>query len=467
MNTLSTLNDPNLPLMRFGSDVFTPNRLSRSVYVQGGSGSGKTSGSMRTLAKTLIAKGYGGLYVCPKNEDYDIVMEYIREAGREADVILIDETGQHTLNFLDYSRRFVPEGASAAVFLNAQINKGREIESTTNANYTEAFWVNESERGVSLAIILLEKSGEQLSIYHVYLIITSCPTQVEQLEDDAFLERSYCIHCLDRAMQEHKQEGELLLAMQYFYQEIPSMDFKTWSNVKATIMGLLFNQMTGLQAKLLDGVESTFSMEQAYTEQKIILINLPRSRHQIAGVRITGLLIDAYMMAMLHRNVKKDTGNYTFLLIDEFQLFLNEYYWVFQSISRSARCICIYATQSFSSCIAKIGGDHARDMMQSLLGNLNLKIFHASSESASMELSADTIGKYYDVRMSVNSSENQNHNGSSASEELRHFVTPHEFSRLKNGTERNDYQVEAYITESGTVFDNNKTYKKISFDQRF
>src|ERR1700728_2681907 len=59
----------------------------QNVLIVGGSGSGKTSASGRTLALSYLAAGFGALILCVKPEDPELWRHYCAVTGRLNDFI--------------------------------------------------------------------------------------------------------------------------------------------------------------------------------------------------------------------------------------------------------------------------------------------------------------------------------------------------------------------------------------------
>src|SRR5258706_722042 len=79
-----------------------PFRLQDAVegcIIFGATGSGKTSGSGETIAKSLLRNGCGGLVLTAKSSEAPLWERYCRETGRE--LIVFSPSSGRTFNFLD------------------------------------------------------------------------------------------------------------------------------------------------------------------------------------------------------------------------------------------------------------------------------------------------------------------------------------------------------------------------------
>src|SRR5689334_22282958 len=72
------------------------------TVVFGATGSGKTSGSGRHIAHSMLRAGFGGLVLCAKPDEADRWCEWAEECGRDGDARLFGADTGFGFNFLDY-----------------------------------------------------------------------------------------------------------------------------------------------------------------------------------------------------------------------------------------------------------------------------------------------------------------------------------------------------------------------------
>jgi len=80
-------------------DSWTLRDAYEGTMIFGRSGSGKTSGSGATLARSFLRSGMGGLVLCAKGDEADTWERYAEEAGRADSVIRFDTSGDWRFNF--------------------------------------------------------------------------------------------------------------------------------------------------------------------------------------------------------------------------------------------------------------------------------------------------------------------------------------------------------------------------------
>ena len=87
---LSNFTSPLLQLT--SSHAFTLEQSFEGVQVFGGTGSGKTSGSGKALARSLLHAGYGGLVLCAKPDEAKNWLAHAKATGRMGNVLHFSES---------------------------------------------------------------------------------------------------------------------------------------------------------------------------------------------------------------------------------------------------------------------------------------------------------------------------------------------------------------------------------------
>ncbi len=85
---VTNLDQPLLALS--AHDRFTLRDAFNGVHVFGSTGSGKTSGSLKTLATAYLRAGFGLLVCISKYEEIELWINYARANGRACDLVLFD-----------------------------------------------------------------------------------------------------------------------------------------------------------------------------------------------------------------------------------------------------------------------------------------------------------------------------------------------------------------------------------------
>jgi hypothetical protein len=127
----------------------------------------------------------------------------------------------------------------------------------------------------------------------------------------------------------------------------------------------------------------------------------------------------------------------------------------------------VYLTQNLPNYYAEMGGAQSKYRVDSLMGNLQTKIWHANSDPMTNENAADTIGKSWHIRQTSGESFGANSFNVSAgkNESFDYDVPPQSFTKLKKGGKQNNRIVEAIVFQNGRLWKNGKTHLLTQFKQ--
>ncbi len=176
-----SLDEPLLWLTR--KNPWTIRMACEGTQILGDMGSGKTSGSGRTLAKAMLPAGFGGLVLCKKVDEYATWIDYAKETGRMDQLLIVDPSQPWRFNFLDYQFKRAGEGAgyvdnAVALFMNLIENRREGAQQTRGRN--EAFWVDGARRLVRHTMEALLLAGEPVSMDNLKKAITTLPSANEE-----------------------------------------------------------------------------------------------------------------------------------------------------------------------------------------------------------------------------------------------------------------------------------------------
>ena len=130
---------------------------------------------------------------------------------------------------------------------------------------------------------------------------------------------------------------------------------------------------------------------------------------------------------------------------------------LFQCTARSAKVATVILTQNISNFYATMG-DQNKSTVDSLFGNLNLKILHANSDAATNHWAAEMIGKASKFMVSANQSQDGDdycstlfgmgspRASSGITEQIQYQLEPSFWgSELRTGGAHNHFFVDAII----------------------
>lgn len=462
--------DLTFPILFFDSKktiAWTLEDAVRGTLILGGIGSGKTSGSGKTIAKSFLQAGYGGLVLCGKKDERAAWVDYACECNRLDDLIIFSEKNPFRFNFLDYELSRSDQGGGQTmniVKLFMTIHEMGRKQKGGGAKSDDQFWESALSRLLFRLIELIKLSGETITIETMYHIIASAPRDVSAFHDDNWVNTSLCVKCLVAANETSKDSDSFKLVDSYWTQEFPALDEKTRSIIIESAYALLEPFLSGLLKELL-ATESNITPEITH-DGKIIILDIPMQSYLELGVYSQCIFKFLWQQAIERRNIQeKPTPN--FLWVDESQFFINQHDMLFQTTARSSRTATVLLSQNVSNYYSVMGGGmRYKDMTNSLLANLSTKIFHAQNDHVTNQWAADTIGQDWQYVANFNSSMQKQGASTGAGKQLVHQVRPIDFTLLRNGGSLNNYTVEGFLTIAGRPILNGKNFMKVTFDQR-
>jgi len=473
------------------------------VQVFGGIGSGKTSGSGRLLALKYLSAGFGGLVLTVKPDEKQAWQEYARLTKREKDLVILEPGGAHSFNFLEYEA--AQAGGQEAItenivqVLKTVIRAGEEKDSGKN---DDAFWEKALDMLIFNVIDLCKLAYGTVSIQQLYDIVQTIPKDKEEAKKKASdkeakaFEKAFGIvrkrvitmvnawedslpkSELDRLKKDPAAFEEALvkaipearLSMfldQFFTDNFITLNSKTRSIIDFTFSGFLFRLLREPIYSLFCQNPSTVTPEDCL-KGKIILVNLPVKLYHKAGRDCQILMKYSWQRFMEKRDVTKNPRP-MFLWADEAQNFLHEHDADYQATARSSRIATVYISQNLPNYYACMGGKSAENRVNSFLGTLGTKIFHANADLDTNQYASALVGEtFFENKQRNDTVANDSFSrGSTVSLTLERAVRPEEFVSLKTGGPNNNYRVEGYLHRQGDPILKRRNHIKMSFNQKY
>ena len=106
------------PLLWFADRPWRILDALEGTAIIGDTGSGKTSGSGKTIAKAMLHAGFGGLVLCKKIDECDSWVQLATECGRSDQILIVNHRQPWRFNFLDYTFRRRGVGAGFGLVQN-------------------------------------------------------------------------------------------------------------------------------------------------------------------------------------------------------------------------------------------------------------------------------------------------------------------------------------------------------------
>lgn len=495
----------NFPLLHFSNnkiDDWTFLDAVRGVQIFGGIGSGKSSGSGQTIALSYLKQGFGGIVLTGKVDEKDNWIRYAKMTNRLKDVIVfgekdLNDKNTYKFNPLSYETNRQGEGAgeteNIVSLFTSIIKMGNRINGNSANGSSDAFWDMALQRCIKSSIDLLKLAKEgyiknkpennsdkySLTVANIARIIRESP--IGKGWEDKFdsiikenrrqdllkaMNDSYTIDCIFWARKNldidfPKEFRAYEVAKNYFLSDLATLSDKTRSSIVEYFYAFANPFRSGLLADYFAQDTSIAICPEETFEGKIIILDFPVKKYLQLGIYAQAIYKKMWQQAVERRTFDSKSKP-VFMWIDEAQYFLNEDDMLFQTTARSSGACTVLISQNISNYYATIGGEHAKERVDSILGNLATKIFHANNDYVTNEWAANTIGKTFQKQRSMSIGQLQN---ISITEALNYQIEPQIFSVLKNGGDANNYKVEAVVTVAGKKWSNDKNYIETSFQQ--
>ncbi|MCO5946721.1 type IV secretory system conjugative DNA transfer family protein [Mucilaginibacter flavidus] len=454
-------------------EPFTIGNACEGVQIFGGIGSGKTSGSGEALARAFLMAGFGGLVLCAKKDVLEDWKRYARETGRAEQVLVFDDSGDFVFPFLQYEIEREGEGAGYTDNLVRLFTTIYEaLDRSVKSEGSDPYWERAMQQLLRNTIDLCMLARGTVSVPLIHDVILSAPMSIAQLDTDEFKNKSLCWKLiLEGYAKNHDRwaKHDFDCTAAFWLEEYPNLADKTRSSIISTLSTMmdiflrrpfrrLFSEMPDDRRKI------------AYPELShrgvIIILNLPVKEFGDAG-RAAQVVYKYLWQQAVERRAATNQTIPVFLWVDEAQNFVTEYDMQFQATARSARACTVYLTQNLPNYYAVMGGTQSKYRVDSLMGNLQTKIWHANSDPMTNDHAAETIGRSWQTRVSSGESYGaDSYNvSSSKNESFDYDVPPQSFTKLHKGGALNNRTVEAIVFQNGRLWKNEQTHLFAEFTQ--
>lgn len=463
------LDDPLLYLSNHPRDTWRIRDACEGTQIFGATGSGKTSGSGRALAHAFLRNGFGGLVLCAKNDEPQLWKRYAAEIGRERDIVLLS---QEHFNFLHYEANRPGAGAGQTENLVALFMQVAEIANQRHGHATaDLYWERAVKQLLRNAVDLLAIARGAVTLPELFEIIRTAPQDTDEAASAAWQGQSICYDYVqkaaDNATKNPDLQPEYAMTAKYWLEEFSRMDNRPRSSIVSLFTTLADSFLRGTLRKLFSS-ETTIIPDQT-TLGRIIIVDLPVKEWNELG-QYAAVLMKFMTQKALERRADAD-GRPVFIWADEAHYFSTAYDQIFQTTARASRACTVYLTQNYSNYLSALGGESARPKVDSLLGNLQTKIFHQNSDTVTNQWAAELIGRKLQYRLSSGSSETYGGGKPSRTttegeqQVIDLELQPREFTLLWKGGTEYKCLTRAVIFQGGRIWANGKTWKHVVFNQ--
>lgn len=455
------------------------------TLILGATGSGKSSGSGRTMALAYLNAGFGGLVLCAKPDERQQWETYCRQTGRLDDLVIFNPKEKWRFNPVDFERNRAGEGAGLTENLLNLIETMEhacdpERGKKSGGGNNEKFFNDANKQLTRNAIEGVGWGTGHVTIPALYRFITSMPKTKADLNSEEWRENSFCVECLAEGHKKPKtpqQEEEFSDLKDYFFREWIKFPDRTQESIVATFTTAADPLRRGMLRTLFGGETN---IDPTATEQgRIIVVDLPVLEYGDIG-RFAQILWKYPFQKAIARRTIQNSPRPVFLWQDEAQLFLIENDYGFQSLCRSFRVATVMLSQNISNFYAVLGGEEAgRSQADSLFGNLKFKVFHCNGDSKTNTFAAETIGRTSRFMVSANLNHQANdfftsmagtgttNSSAGVSEQIQFEVEPSVFTGLRTGGPQNKFLLDAILFFDGMKFKaTGRQWRPVTFSQK-
>lgn len=466
------------------ADKLTLGQAVEGILILCATGSGKSSGSGKSIGMSFLRAGFGGLILCVKTDERQIWEERCREAGRSDDLLIFGADQPWRFNFIDYELNRKGKGAGLTENLVKEFSTVLEIaqrNSDPGGGREDGGYWRLTNRQLSRNIIdLLIWAGGHLSIPDMYRVLVSAPESREEFKSKEWQAESFCFKCLcdaDKKPKTPRERKDFGIVSDYWCLEYPKLSSKTRSIIVSSFTSMIDVLNRNLLGELF--CTTTNVTPEAAESGKIIIVDLPVLEFSEVGQFANILWKFNFQRAMLRRDITANPRP-VFLWQDEGHYFTTGEDPLFQSTCRAFRVANVVLSQNVSNFYATLGeGEKGKALCDSLFGNLNLKIFHANSDPVTNEWASTIIGKTRQFMMNASNSYQpadwflslpnmEMPQASSGISEQWDFEVPQStFTQLRTGGPANNWEVDAIIFFNGLCFNaTGRPWTKAIFKQK-
>jgi len=467
-------------------DTHTIEDSASGIFVAGATGSGKSSGPSKAIALAHLNAGFGGIFHAVKPTDTKDALEWCRQTGRLEDTIVFGPDQPWRFNFLDYELQRPGAGAGFTdnivdTLLAVAELRDRKSPRGGGGGENAEFFNNAKQEILRASVDILAIGLNRVSIPDIQELILSAPHSPEQVRSERFRDGSFLFHCMREAHNKELtpfQSTNLHNTTNYWTKVFPKMSGNTRSGVTGTVSGIIDPFNRGLLRELF--CTTTNFVPEQFRDGLVLAHGMSLMEFGEIGGTSQVVLKHATQHALLRHSVTAVTRP-VFLHIDEFQALLTSYDSDFARLCRGFKVSFVLLTQNLPTIYSALGGgDKAEQEVDSLLGNLNVKIFCANSEANTNKWASETLGRTRQYMSNMNSGEGGDDvfgvltgTGNSKSnvgmtETYEYEVQPVEFSkRLRTGGPKNNFEVDAIVFQNARNFKlNGRNWMVVTFDQK-
>jgi hypothetical protein len=445
------------------------------------------SGSGRTIASLFLQAGWGGLILTTKVGEAQEWHKLAGLCGRDADVCMIRPEGMLRMDVLAYESQRPGQGGNLTENLLHFFRNLVSALATKRGKPTNAeFWQNTGDqllRNLIEAHLLAELP---LTIDSLARFVINAPRSAAEAAGDDWQRRPVFGEALMRAQElaatEDKQHA-LQILKDYWLHDYATLNADTRSCITIAFSAMIDAIRSSAIHKLI--ASQTTITPEAILNGKILIVDLPVNEFHEAGLLVQTAWKYLFERAVLRRSdmARRDGVRPVFLWEDECHNFMIDYDPEFNRVARDRRVARVMLTQNINNLYDAFGGSSsARVKVDSILGTINTRIYHANGDLATNKWASESIGTH-EKTLTDTSVTPPAYQGIDPIKAILHpffskpsrttsaktirepRVHPHEFSELSPGGKTRQFVCEAIITQVGRRFVGGLPYRRVRFNQ--
>lgn len=447
----------------------------------GATGSGKSAGLIATVNRAYMANGFGMLCHTVKPEDTESFLACARETGRLDDVVLLGPSHPATFNFM----KEVAQGGAGLVGNLTALLTTISAMALGGADRGErdggSFWAKMDHRLISAGVLLLMLSGEPVTTLNLERLITSMPTNREQVGDPVWASRSYlhaCLRSAEARINSPDDREDVRRLADYFLALMADLADKTRGTVQTSVTSTL-DLFNGREARrLLSSSEPSFEMSMLQ-HGKILVVAMPVMEYGPVARLIQMVLKFCFQLCQNRRDVNQNPRPVA-LICDESQALVDlEHDAQFLCTARSTRTCVVYCTQSLSNYLGEHGGAQVEPRVHAMISNCQCQLFNQTTCTKTVDYCQNLLGKRKQLLMSAGTQRQDDQwvgaalgiyggSGSNAgfSEHIDFFIQADDLHNLAKGGPPH-WTIDALLYMAGKTFSSTgKPFLPVRFHQR-
>lgn len=355
--------------------------LYKNFLITGSIGCGKTSSAISNISFQLIKSGIGGLILDAKGNFVKTIQKQVHILSKEDKLKIVSFNSEYYFEILD-----------SEISLQEMANILRKVITLLSSNnVSDSYFLDKVENTLFNILILLNFLNKR-EILEIHNAITNDNYLINIIKEVKY-------KSLNNVLSD-KDTYEITRSIEFFQNEYNQLDKRTLSIIKSEITRLTIPLVTDFeiykQFLICDGKKKINLND--YRNIVVLSINIGKHREL---TKILGTIIKLIYQKKVLESL--EVGTDKFIIIDEYQEFVNEEDAYFLSLSRESKCINIMATQSYSSLKSVL---KSQETTQVIIQNLVNKIWFRSDDTYTVSKILEFLGKKYFVRETKTYNEN-------------------------------------------------------------